>query len=120
MPYGKLDLDRDVLRPFPAQELLFVGSHLSHGEKRAWIEKWASLGGRLFAGRPIALKNDPVWRRISHCGDGAPPYDAAGAVDARDIRRLEAEALGLITRDQDLDISAFHSESPQSLTVPRQ
>jgi hypothetical protein len=118
MAYGKFDLDPDVLRPFPAQELIFVSSSFPTVQKRTWIEKWTSVGGRLFEGRPIALKNDPIWRKISYRHEGDAPYDEAGAIDARDIGRREAQALGLITADQDLDLAAFHSDSPNSLTVP--
>lgn len=40
-----------------------------------WTDRWTSAGGRLFEGRMIALKDDPVWLRLSQIGLPHPPFE---------------------------------------------
>jgi hypothetical protein len=47
----------------------------------------------------IALKNDPIWTKISRFGLPYPPFDFNSGMDLQDVDRDEATQLGLIDRD---------------------
>ena len=85
--------DEDILDLWPAQELFRA---IAAREPRDWPARWRNRGGRLFGGRMIALKNDPLWRRISRFGQAWPPFDFNSGMRVRDVEREEAEDLGLI------------------------
>jgi hypothetical protein len=85
------------LDAWPAQELV---RNLARQEPRDWARRWADAGGRFFAGRMIALKDDPIWERLSRFGTRYPPFDFNSGMGVEDVSRTEAIALGLITRDQ--------------------
>lgn len=96
--------DVDVLDEFPAWELYRAEDRK---EKRDWPERWEAAGGEFFPGdsdypegRMIALKDDPIWEEISAFGLPYAPFDYNSGMDLKDVDRDEAEALGLITRDQ--------------------
>lgn len=77
----------------PAQELLKVG----YGDEQVeWSARWRASGGRMFGDRMIALKDDPVWYRISDFGYPFPPFAAKSHMGLRPINRPEAMFLGLI------------------------
>ena len=86
-----------ALAAFPAQELVRVRSRKV---PRDWRARWTDAGGRLFGGRMAALKNDPVWTRISRFGTPWPPFDFNSGMGVEDIDWDEAVALGLL-RDDD-------------------
>ncbi len=103
--------DDAVLDEWPAQELVRIEDRQ---EKRNWYERWRAAGGTIYPGNPrgyplvsgaamegrcIALKNDPIWERISRFGQPYPPFDFNSGVDVRDVTRAEAMELGLIDRD---------------------
>lgn len=115
---GKYDEDPDVLDAFPAQRLLFVATEWPAARKQKWIDKWTSAGGRIVKGDLVALKNDPVWRRMTGRKKWTPPFDREGLVDAEDVPREDAERLGLIKASEELDISAFRDDAPRRLTQP--
>lgn len=106
--------DSDALDAFPAQELL---REEDRREPRDWVRRWAEAGGRLFGGRMIALKSDPVWGRISRFGTPWPPYDFGSGMGVEDIERAEAEALGLIGPDETAqgDERSFNAELSASV-----
>ena len=80
---------------FPAQELVRVRARKM---PRNWPLIWRNAGGRLYSGgRMIALKDDPVWRRISRFGTPYPPFDFNSGMGVDDIPRAEAIALGVVT-----------------------
>lgn len=114
--YGwwKQGQNADVLDAFPAQELLRVEDRKT---KRNWQARWEAAGGRTFAGRMIALKSDPVWRKISRFGTPWPPYDFGSGMGVEDVDREEAEALGLIARDAPVkgDEADFNEELQASV-----
>lgn len=86
--------DPDVLDQWPAQELFRAEDR---EQPRAWLERWVTAGGKLSEGdRMIALKNDPIWEKISAFGVPYPPFDFQSGMDVRDVDRREAESLGLI------------------------
>lgn len=109
--------DADVLDAFPARELIRVVEPSDPKRKRNWEARWKAAGGRLFAGRMIAAKDDPVWQAL---GDGAGGYDDAlgnpfppfafnSGMDVEEVEREEAERLGVIQRNQRI--------TPDSLTL---
>lgn len=85
--------DPDVLDEFPAQELI---RQRRAEVPRQWRDRWTRAGGRLFSGRMIALKNDPIWTAISRFGLPYPPFDFGSGMGVQDVDRDEAEELGLI------------------------
>lgn len=113
--YGHWRQGQEVLDAFPAQELIRVRD----AEKpRNWAERWSQAGGEFFDGRMIALKNDPIWTRISAFGLPYPPFDFGSGMDVQDIDRSEAEDLGLIAPEAELlpqsrDFNADLQASPE-------
>jgi hypothetical protein len=87
--------DPDILDAFPCLELYRLESRK---EERNWNSRWVRAGGRLFGGRMIATKDDPIWEEISAFGNAYPPYDYNSGMWTREIDRGEAEDLGVIKR----------------------
>lgn len=114
--------DGAVLDQWPAQELVRLEERK---EKRDWIARWQGAGGRIFpGGRMVALKNDPVWERLSAFGLPYPPFDYGSGMGVEDVDRTTAVALGLIDDDTQIepetrgfaddlaaDVSAFDRQS---------
>ncbi len=69
---------------------------------RDWLSRWTAAGGRLYAGRMVALKGDPIWTRISRFGVPWPPYDFGSGMGVEDVLREEAEALGVLRPGQEV------------------
>lgn len=78
---------------FPAQELVRVRQRK---QPREWARKWHDAGGKIYGGRMIALKDDPVWTRISRFGVPYPPFDFGSGMGVRGVSRKDAVALGVI------------------------
>lgn len=89
----KIGQDPDVLDAFPAQELIRVEDRM---KPRDWIARWQEAGGQLFDGRMIALKSDPIWRKISRFDKPWPPFDFGSGMGVEDVSHEEAIAVGLI------------------------
>lgn len=109
--------DPDILDAFPARELIRVVEPTDPKRKRNWEARWRAAGGRMFGGRMIAPKDDPVWQNL---GDGAGGYDDAlgnpfppfafnSGMDVEEVDREEAERLGVVQRNQRI--------TPDSLTL---
>jgi len=98
--YGwwKQGQDPDVLDAFPAQEFIRIASR--RVPRQDWQRRWTAAGGKLYGGRMIALKSDPVWRSISRFGTPWPPYDFGSGMGVEDVSREEAEDLGLLQPDE--------------------
>ena len=96
-------MKQDVLDAFPAQEL--VRDH-ERMERRDWPQIWKDHNGVFYGepgpdypgapGRMIALKTDPIWTEISRFGVPWPPFDWGSGMGLRNVRRREAEKLGLL------------------------
>ena len=88
------DLQHPVLLDhWPAQEFLKVG----YGEESLdWPARWRAAGGRTFGDRMVALKDDPVWYRMSDFGYPFPPFVVVSHMGLRAIDRRDAMSLGLI------------------------
>ncbi len=89
--YWLSGMNNDVLQEFPAQELFCVKCDAM--EMVNWPQFWTASGGRLVAGRMIALKWDPLWQEISAFGLCWPPYQIGSGYAVQDIDRDEAERL---------------------------
>ena len=90
----KAEQDPAVLAAFPAQE--FVRIKAVKRARQDWPERWKKAGGKIIQGRLVALKNDPVWRKLSRFGTPYPPFDFGSGMGLRDLSRRDAEALGII------------------------
>jgi hypothetical protein len=89
--------DPDILDEFPAQELLRVSARKT---ERDWSARWQQAGGKIYGGRMIARKDDPVWTAISTFGNPWPPFDFGSGMGVLDVDREEAEELGVIKPDE--------------------
>jgi hypothetical protein len=88
----QLGNDPDLLDAFPAQELIRLEDRKV---PRDWELRWAEAGGQLYGGRMIALKNDPIWARISRFEKPWPPFDFGSGMGVEDVSREEAVDAGL-------------------------
>ena len=84
---------------FPAQE--FTRIRHSRHPRQDWPQRWAKAGGKVYGGKMIAMKDDPVWERLSVFGNPFPPFDWGSGMGVLDVDRKTAIRLGLIT-DEDL------------------
>lgn len=90
-----------VLRRWPAQE--FVRVRGSKEEREDWPDRWADAGGLFYGGRMIALKDDPVWTKLSRFGTPWPPFDFGSGMGVRDVDREEAVSLGVMAEDDEIE-----------------
>ena len=97
--YGQWTQSQDsaILDAFPADEFVRDQSRLH--PRTNWPQRWLDAGGQFFGGRMIALKNDPLWVKLSAFGLPYPPFDYNSGMGLRDVSRSEAMQLGLIDRD---------------------
>ena len=111
----KHGLAEDLLDMWPAQELICVDDAwwTRHGDE--WRSRWISAGGRFCEDRMIALKNDPVWRKLSSRKKPYPPFHREDVLDTLDVSRADAEKYCIIARDEVLERSAFKNDAPQLL-----
>lgn len=99
--YGQWKQGQDpaILDQWPAQELIRVRDSRV---PRDWAQRWTEAGGEFYGQRMIALKNSPIWTRLSRFGLPYPPFDFNSGMGVQDVDRTEAVALGLIDRDTEL------------------
>lgn len=97
--FGRFQMgqDPDLLDAYPAQELVRVELR---EEPRDWRARWVDAGGRIYAGRMIARKDDDVWVRISRFDRPYPPFDFNSGMGVEDVERWEAVELGVIPDDE--------------------
>lgn len=86
--------DAGALDAFPAQE--FVRVKTVKTPRQNWPERFVKAGGKLIAGRMVALKSDPVWKKMNRFGVPWAPFDFGSGMGLRDLSRRESEKLGLI------------------------
>ena len=80
---------------FPAQE--FTRIRHSRLPRQDWPQRWRKAGGKTYGGRMIALKDDPVWVKLSVFGNPFPPFDWGSGMGVMDVDRKTAIELGLIS-----------------------
>jgi hypothetical protein len=116
-----------ILDAWPAQELYRAFTRMV---PRNWAQRWSEAGGQVFAsgsveptarrdGRMIALKNTPIWTKISRFGLPYPPFDFNSGMRIRDIDRNAAMGFGLIDRDTQIapDTRDFNQDLKVSVAV---
>lgn len=81
---------------FPAQELVRIEPRKI---PRNWPLRWRNKGGKLYNNRMIALKDDPIWSKISAFDNPYPPFDFNSGMGVRDVSYDEALSLGVIKSD---------------------
>jgi len=101
-----------VLKVWPADELYRAEERRA---KREWGPRWnqaiSALAGQTSA-KPVddpnaqsgmvALKNDPIWLRLSRFGLPYPPFDYQSGMRVRDVMRSKAIALGVLRPTQEV------------------
>jgi hypothetical protein len=92
--------DQSILDAWPAQELV---RWEPRDKKRDWKQRWIDAGGQVFEGegldgpgRLVALKDSPVWSKLSIFGTPYPPFDFNSGVGVEDVTRGDAIDLGLM------------------------
>lgn len=95
---------------FPAQE--FTRIRHSNTPRKDWPQRWAKAGGKVYGGKMIALKDDPVWERLSVFGNPFPPFDWGSGMGVMDVDRKTAIQLGLISDEELRGKTAALREKP--------
>ena len=96
--------DQDHAWAFPCLELIRVSQRMV---PRPWRDRWKEAGGKLYDGRMIALRNDPIWRKISRFGSPVPPFDFNSGMGLEEVNRFEAEGLGVELPEDGLDVDGL-------------
>lgn len=118
--YARLEMDSTLGAriAFPCYELVRVEER---NVPRDWRSKWVSNGGRLYQGRMVALKDDPIWTAISRFGCPYPPFDFNSGMGVEDVSFDEAVQLGLIDDEYEPEkkspLKAFNDGLEASLTL---
>ena len=96
--YARLEMDSTLGAriAFPCYELVRIEER---NVPRDWRSKWIAKGGRLYQGRMVALKDDPIWTAISRFGCPYPPFDYNSGMGLDDVSHDEAVSLGVIKDD---------------------
>ncbi len=103
----------DALDIYPALEL---SNLYHHAEAVDWVQKWRENGGRIFPrDEMIALRNDPVWTRISAFHLPFPPFDLDSGMDVDAVPRNEAAQLGLIFPNEQVEPSVVDLDFGEAL-----
>jgi hypothetical protein len=87
--------DPAVLEMWPAYELVRISARK---EPRDWPARWKAAGGR--DGVMAALKNDPIWRKISRFNQPWPPFDFESGKGLEEKDEEETIALGIDPKAQ--------------------
>lgn len=104
-------LDQDSLYQFPAWELVRISHRVlpRNDDPKAvsWYTRWQAVGGQLYDGRMVALKDSSIWSNLGDSGlfdDGidsdVPPYAFNSGMGWREVGRDEAIGLGIINGDE--------------------
>jgi hypothetical protein len=100
-------LEPDALRQFPALEFLRIhkrrvprGYVTLHGAllevtPHYWMSQWRAAGGKLYGGRMIAPKGDPIWTAISRFGLPYGPPDFGSGYGQLPVSAAECKKLGV-------------------------
>lgn len=90
---------QEELEQWPAWELVRI---YERDEKRDWLSRWLIAGGKLYEGRMIALKGDPIWGELGSAGnfDDAldvdfPPFAFGSGMGWSGVSRSEASRMGI-------------------------
>ncbi|MEZ0256861.1 MAG: hypothetical protein ACAI37_16365, partial [Chthoniobacter sp.] len=129
--------DPDLLDMWPCSELVRVGRREAPREEvdgadqfssrdgfggEYWPQVWEVAGGQFYGPRRrmIARKNDPIWIAINKdFGHPYPPFAWRSGMGLRDIRRDEAESLGVIGINEVIEPDPNAAEMPEPLPQPQ-
>lgn len=93
--------DETVIDFWPCSELIRFEPR---DDKRPWPAIWTAAGGKTVdGGRMIARKDDLVWYKISDFDLPYAPFKWGSGMNRIDIGRFEAEELGVIERDEQVE-----------------
>ena len=95
-------LDPDVQDAYPALRLVRIESRRV---PREWFARWGEAGasvGWVGASKQemVALRTSPIWAALSRFGRPWPPFDFQSGMGLEDCDRDEAEALGLLPKNE--------------------
>ena len=106
------------LQLFPAWELV---RQLSARVPRDWLARWAIAGGKLYQGRMIALKGDPVWGELGSysnfpdaLGVDYPPFAFSSGMGWSEIDLAECRGLSVLGPAGE-SLADFQASSPATL-----
>ena len=88
--------DPVLLDEYPCWELFRLEARK---QPRDWINRWIAAGGKLYDGRMIARKDDPIWTRLGPFEQPYPPFDFNSGMWTRNVARQECIDLGVIEPD---------------------
>ena len=95
--------DETILSLWPAQELVRNGPSLV---PRHWKERWEKVGGQLYEGRMIAMKDSSVWSKLGDTalfpdalGNPYPPFAFNSNMGVENVSRDEAVRLGVMSQN---------------------
>lgn len=90
----KADQDEGALQAYPAWEFVRVESRTK--ERPDWPERWREAGGEFYGGRMIAVKDSPVWEKLSIFGVPWPPFDFGSGMGLEEVAWDDAVQLGVL------------------------
>lgn len=97
----RADLDQ-----WPAQELYRA---FARKQPREWLIRFQKVGGQVFKGRMIALRNSDIWEALGDpanfpdaLGNPYPPFAFNSGMRVRRVDRDTAMNIGLIDRDTEI------------------
>ncbi len=111
--YNRWLQDQTDMDEYPAWELHPV---FQRKEIVDWSQKWRENGGGNYPrGQMIALKNDPIWARISAFHLPFPPFELDSGMRFDGIPRIEAEELGLLARLERIEPGSVNHDFEKEL-----
>ena len=97
----KLDQNEGALALWPAQRLGASSAHTPRDWRRRWAEAGDACGWRgAIPSEFVALKNSPIWAKLSRFGTPWPPFDFGSTRDLEDVDREEAIRYGLLQENE--------------------
>lgn len=92
---------QDVLNFYPAWELFQI---YNSDFQRDWKFVWEMSGGKIFNGKMVARKDDPVWLEISDFGFPFPPFSFDLGMYVREIDVTGCKTLGIPGLNRDIQL----------------
>ncbi len=94
---------QEELKQWPAWELVRI---YERDEKRDWFARWMIAGGKIYGGRMIAFKGDPVWGEVGSSGNfedaldvDFPPFAFNSGMGWDDVSREDCRRFGITGPD---------------------
>lgn len=88
---------------WPAFDLTSFGQQLF---PRDWSAAWGEAGGKVVAGKMVALKNDPIWLALSDFGFPFPPLTMDWLMSMEAMPADEASEFGIEWHRDSMDFTA--------------